>query len=90
MSRHLKSKLLPLTLLLLGSSVSVSSLEAPSEDKTSIFDVEDANMERIIGGTEFNKGKYPWFSIPMKGSNYFGCGGSVVAPEFILTAGKFE
>ena len=45
-------------------------------------------VDRIIGGTDVPPGSYPWFA---RGTLYghkkwSGCGGMLVAPEFVLTA----
>jgi hypothetical protein len=41
---------------------------------------------RIIGGFNVSKGVYPFFAMALDASNQFFCGGSLVSPEFILTA----
>lgn len=41
---------------------------------------------RIVGGTRVASGKYPWFARVDK-NNYPACGGSLVAPDIVLTAG---
>jgi len=41
---------------------------------------------RIIGGFNASIGGYPFFAMALDTSNQFFCGGSLVAPEFILTA----
>jgi len=40
----------------------------------------------IIGGEEVPKDTYPWFAQSRVGSSWHGCGGSLVTPEYILTA----
>jgi secreted trypsin-like serine protease len=41
---------------------------------------------RIVGGFNVTRGTYPFFSMALDPSNQFFCGGSLVSPEFILTA----
>jgi secreted trypsin-like serine protease len=41
---------------------------------------------RIIGGTEVAAGTYPWFAKAMSGNSWGGCGGMLVAPQYVLTA----
>jgi len=42
---------------------------------------------RIIGGSNAGKNLYEWFAMPIqKNGNQLGCGGALVAPEFVLTA----
>ena len=41
---------------------------------------------RIIGGFNVSKGVYQFFAMALDSANQFFCGGSLVTPEFILTA----
>ena len=45
------------------------------------FKLIDAS-DRIVGGTDVSKGTYPWFV------KFNGCGGFLISPEFVLTAGE--
>ena len=48
-----------------------------------------ANIEktgRIVGGTKASNGDYPWFARATLGEDWGGCGGSLVSPEYVLTA----
>ena len=48
-----------------------------------------ANLEktgRIVGGTKASVGDYPWFARATDGNSWGGCGGSLVSPEYVLTA----
>ena len=46
--------------------------------------------ERIIGGSDAGDGEYPWFAMALSGGSnnnrWGGCGGMLVAPEYVLTA----
>ena len=46
--------------------------------------INDANElhSRIVGGTDVPVDSYPWFV------KFDGCGGFLISPEFVLTAGK--
>jgi len=51
---------------------------------------EEIKRSKIIGGSDVTNGsyRYPWFARAIFGpnSNWFGCGGSLVSPEYVLTA----
>jgi len=49
-------------------------------------------ISRIVGGENAPKDLYPWFARPVKkGTNrWAGCGGTLIAPEFVLTAGHCD
>lgn len=40
---------------------------------------------RIVGGEPVPSRTYPWFSLPVADNMIVGCGGMLVAPEFVLT-----
>jgi len=42
--------------------------------------------QRIINGEPVSAGTYPWFAQARSGSSWGGCGGMLVAPEYVLTA----
>ena len=42
--------------------------------------------QRIIDGDPVSAGTYPWFAQARSGSSWGGCGGMLVAPEYVLTA----
>jgi secreted trypsin-like serine protease len=45
------------------------------------------NNKRIVGGENAPADKYPWFSRHIfRDSRWAGCGGMLVAPEYVLTA----
>ena len=48
------------------------------------------SSQRIVNGTNVPKGEYPWFAKALLGSNpneyWGGCGGMLVAPDWVLTA----
>jgi secreted trypsin-like serine protease len=45
-------------------------------------------VQKIIGGFPVAAGTYPFFAMMLNSSNYFKCGGSLVSPEFLLTAAQ--
>jgi secreted trypsin-like serine protease len=47
---------------------------------TQIFDT------RIIGGTDAPEGRYPYMVALLKGDGQLECGGSLVAPDVVITA----
>ena len=46
---------------------------------------QDNVSQRIVGGTEASAGSWPWQISLMKNGDHF-CGGSVIAPRWVLTA----
>ena len=64
--------------------------DTPHDAEQNDSDVGDIST-KIIGGTDVPPGSYPWFARAVsymegKGWKWFGCGGSLVSPEFVLTA----
>jgi len=51
--------------------------------------IYSANVKRIIGGVDANVGEYPWiafsFGPPTDGLEYFTCGGTLIAAQYVLT-----
>ena len=47
-------------------------------------------FDKIIGGSDAGDGEYPWFAMALSGGSnnnrWGGCGGMLVAPEYVLTA----
>jgi trypsin len=43
-------------------------------------------VQKIIGGFPVAAGTYPFYTMMVDSDYYFRCGGSLVTPEFILTA----
>jgi len=56
--------------------------------QSSPYETRDlGDSPRIIGGTLAPINTYPWFAKALTSTNNWdGCGGSLVAPEFVLTA----
>jgi len=45
-------------------------------------------MAKIVGGEPAEPGEFPWqVSLQLRGDNFHYCGGSVISPDFIVTAG---
>ena len=68
-----------------------SSLLAPVNDFESPRKLEDdvGVSPWVVGGEEAPVDEYPWFAAtwwPYRGQTFNFCGGSLVNPEFILTA----
>jgi len=76
-------------LLLCGTHASSegSVLEDHEEGPSPRYQKELIN--RIVGGKKVKKNTYPWFarSVSKGGGSWGGCGGSLITPEFVLTAG---
>ncbi|MCL4156527.1 UNVERIFIED_CONTAM: hypothetical protein GTU68_059876, partial [Idotea baltica] len=63
----------------------------PATDPSSQADCScgiDNSLARIVGGTEADENEYPWLAqlITTGRSSYFFCGGSLISPEYVLTA----
>lgn len=41
------------------------------------------SSSRIVGGSDVPNESYPWFV------KFSGCGGSLISPEYVLTAGEY-
>jgi hypothetical protein len=46
----------------------------------------DPPIHYIIGGLPATNGSYPYFALDLRPDGRFFCGGTLVSPEFILTA----
>jgi secreted trypsin-like serine protease len=59
-----------------------------SSSSSSSYTTEDERSSRIIGGSNVPANKYPWFArLTGNGGRYWwGCGGSLITPEYVLTA----
>ena len=55
-------------------------------DKESPVAAYDGGQTKIIGGVQVTAGTYPWFARATRGNSWGGCGGTLVAPEYVLTA----
>ena len=55
-------------------------------DKPDVIDTNHDDPGRIIGGTDVPINTYPWFATSLYGNSWGGCGGMLVAPEYVLTA----
>ena len=55
-------------------------------DKPGVIDIRHDDNGRIVGGTNVPIGTYPWFAMALDGNYWGGCGGMLVAPEYVLTA----
>lgn len=51
-----------------------------------LFAAEDDFTAEIINGEEVEPNVYPWFARSTLGTGWGGCGGSLVTPEYVLTA----
>jgi len=57
------------------------------EDEESPVAAYDGGQTKIIGGGEVETaGTYPWFARATSGNSWGGCGGTLVAPEYVITA----
>ena len=59
-------------------------------DDFPLIDHSDERLEKIINGEPASNSTYPWFVLPFvsteEGTFLAGCGGSLVAPEYVLSA----
>ncbi|KAH8022992.1 hypothetical protein HPB51_009596 [Rhipicephalus microplus] len=72
-------------------AASFSSLPLPAGDSGPQCGVSSSRRfkdDRIVGGTEAKDAEYPWqVSVQRKKDNFHFCGGSLIAPDIIVTAG---
>lgn len=54
----------------------------------SSFPNDVSRLLRIIGGREANKGRWPWIVAILNRNHDPFCGGTLVSPQFVITAGK--
>ena len=72
--------------LLLACSTANSS-ESSTEDKPFPLEKTRELQSLIVGGTVAPLNAYPWFAKALdSSSSWDGCGGTLVTPEFVLTA----
>ena len=55
-------------------------------DEESTVAAYDGVQTKIIGGVQVTAGTYPWFARATSGNVWGGCGGTLVAPEYVITA----
>ena len=66
--------------LLFLSKEGVQSLDTSKKNERELF-------SRIIGGTDAVSGQFPWFARGVRNSgSWWGCGGTLVAEEWVLSA----
>jgi secreted trypsin-like serine protease len=74
-------------LLLAGASMAAPSVKADTCGDPKI----KPDTTRIVGGKEAKRNSWPWmaalFKKPMFGTWYQFCGGSLIAPQWVMTAG---
>ena len=63
----------------------LSWIQSHRESKTTFLN-SNSNQPRIIGGTNAEIGKYPYFAKPRVGEAWGGCGAILIARKWILTA----
>jgi len=75
----------PLLLVLCGTHVSANGDEREGESPR----YQKEFISRIVGGEEAPADTYPWFarSVYKGNAGWVGCGGTLITPEFVLTAG---
>ena len=61
--------------VVLGSAIATGGATGSSNTTT-----------RIIGGTDVAANTYPWFAQGLDSTNSRGCGGMLIAPEYVLSA----
>ncbi|GFH44180.1 hypothetical protein CTEN210_00654 [Chaetoceros tenuissimus] len=66
----------------------IDDISLVEPDVTSKLDLLNSNKDivAIIGGDPASQGTYPWFASAMIDDIWGGCGGMLVAPEYVLTA----
>jgi trypsin len=74
---------------LIGSSFAVAVLSAVTSIACSqpVDENVDFNQDKIVGGVEATPGEYPSAVALYRGTSSFFCGGTLVAPNWVLTAG---
>lgn len=96
MNFQVKSSIFILLLSFILSLISQVNGSTSMQDRE-VLDVQDMAQNvtytderdsRIIGGSYVSANKYPWFArlTDNGGSSWWGCGGSLITPEYVLTA----
>ena len=83
LSRKTVSAFLSSFLVLSVTSTNGSEISA-NEDKA--FPLANAKRSNIVGGTAVPANKYPWFAEGLLSDGSWHYGGSLVTPEYIITA----
>ena len=77
-----------LSFLVFTAATTTNGSEISAEDQAfPLADTTRAAQSNIVGGGDVPKDKYPWFAEALKrDGSWHGCGGSLVTPEYVLTA----
>ena len=70
-------------LLVLHSAVGRNIFLSSSKNKN---DDKNGDTAKIIGGSDVAVDKYPWFASGLDDRNERGCGGMLIASEYVLSA----
>jgi len=59
----------------------------PAIPPTHVDGTKGGDQGRIVGGVEANPHSWPWMAALLKNGNFQFCGGSLIAPQWVMTAG---